>query len=131
VRHTGGARPLNSGVSLHMRPSRKTGAIVGTIGLCVSLLCILIFLAFTPAIVVALIVGLPAAGCAWASGRRLLAAVGVVAAMLPNVFIFIESPHVNHAIVVAVIAAMAWLVSWLAWLRFPAVVQANNSLQRP
>jgi len=57
--------------------------------------------------------------------------VGVVAAMLPNAFIFFESPYLNHVIIVTVIAAIAWLVTWLAWLRFPAVVQANNSLQRP
>ena len=112
-----------------MRPSRKTGAIVGTIGLFVSLLCILIFLAFTPAIVVALLCGLPAAGCAWASGRRLLASVGIVAAMLPNAFIFIESPHVNHAIFVTMVATVVWVVVWRTWLRTPAAVQANISLQ--
>jgi hypothetical protein len=58
-----------------------------------------------------------------------LASVGIVAAMLPNAFIFIESPHVNHAIIVTVVAAIVWFVVWLTWLRYPASVQANNSLQ--
>jgi hypothetical protein len=54
-----------------------------------------------------------------------------VAAMLPNAFIFIESPHVNHAIIVTMVAAIVWFMVWLTWLRHPASVQANNSLQRP
>jgi hypothetical protein len=49
--------------------------------------------------------------------------------MLPNAFIFIESPHVNHAIIVTVVAAIVWFVVWLTWLRYPASVQANISLQ--
>jgi hypothetical protein len=114
-----------------MRPSRKTGAIVGTTGLCVSVLCILLFLAFTPAIILALLCGLPSAGCAWASGRRWLAWAGVLAAILPGAFILIESRDFNLAIAVSLIAAFAWLFTWFTWLRHPVVVQANNSLQRP
>jgi hypothetical protein len=86
-------------------------------------------MAFTPAIILALLCGLPSAGCAWASGRRRLASVGVLAAVLPSTFILVESRDFNLAVAVALIAAFSWLFAWLTWLRHPVMVQANISLQ--
>lgn len=122
--------PLNSGVSLHMRALRKSGAVIGIIGLVIAVPCLLLFWAFTPIVFLPLLFCVPAAGYAWHCGWRSLGVVGFVVAMAPALFIAVETSDWIMGLAALVPAVVTVVVVWAAGQRQPVVVQADNSLKR-
>jgi hypothetical protein len=114
-----------------MRALRKSGAVVGIIGLIIAAPCLLLFWAFTPIVFLPLLLCVPAAGYAWHCGWRSLGVAGFVTAMVPALFITVEALDWIMGLVALVPAAITVAVVWFAGRAQPVVVQANNSLQRP
>jgi hypothetical protein len=114
-----------------MKAQRKSGAVVGAIGLVISALCLILFWAFTPIVFLPLLIGVPASGYAWHCGWRGLALAGFVVALAPALFIAFEALDWIMGLVALVPAGITVAVVWFAGRHQPVVVQANNSLQRP
>jgi hypothetical protein len=114
-----------------MKAQRKSGAVVGTIGLVVSTACVILFWVFTPIIFLSLMLGLPAAAYACVTGWRRLGQVGFWVAISPSAFIAIEARSWGLGLIALLLAGGTGAMIWFLGRQAPAVVQANNSLQRP
>ena len=132
MRRKCGARPLNSGVSLHLKASSTSAGIAGVVGLLLAAISLIMFPVHTPIMFLSLLLGLPAAGYAWLGGWRRLGVTVLVATLTPPTYLSVESAQWYFVLLVALgWAAVTCVVVWLVARHRQVVVQANNSLQRP
>jgi hypothetical protein len=124
-----GARPLNSGVSLHLKASSTSAGVVGFLGLLIATAALILFWAITPIIFLSLLLALPAAGYAWIGGWRRLGVIGFVATLTPPAYLSAESRQWPFALIALGWAVVTCIVVWLVARHQQVMVQANNSLQ--
>jgi hypothetical protein len=109
---------------------RKSGAVVGAIGLAISAACLILFWAFTPIIFLSLLLGLPAAGYALLTGWRRIGQVGFVMAIAPAGLIAIQAQSWGLGFIALLLAIATAATVWFIDRHAQEVVQANISLQR-
>jgi hypothetical protein len=121
-------RPLNSGVSLHLKESSTSAGVVGFVGLLIAAASLVLFWVLIPIMFLSLLLGVPAAGYAWSGGWRRLGVIVFVATLAPPTYLSFESNEWAFALI-----ALGWVVTcvvvWLVVRHQQVVAQANISLQ--
>jgi hypothetical protein len=98
-------RPLNSGVRWHMKANRKAGRRIALIGFALSAVCWCVCWVFTPAILVAMLIGVPCAYLSFYVGKEgRLAFLGLVMAVAPAWTLAATHLGVTHPVILADLA---------------------------